>query len=98
MTVEKLRDVSQFFELSYAQFLTIPRIFLEHMPPEWQTAFVRLLDELDETFDWRPAAGRQYWVTMRSTADGKFLRLPCLVCDYRRGNIEHLRKKTDDHA
>jgi hypothetical protein len=56
--------VHGWFELSYAQYLTIPRSVLQSMPVEWQRRFVQCLRELDETIDWRPESG-QYWVQLR---------------------------------
>lgn len=46
--------VHEWFELSYAQYLTIPRSILQSMPTDWQVRFVGILQDLDETFDWRP--------------------------------------------
>ncbi|NRS50991.1 hypothetical protein [Brevibacillus sp. HB2.2] len=43
------RDIHEWFELTYAQYLTIPRSILQSMPVEWQKKFVVLLEELDET-------------------------------------------------
>ena len=77
------------FELSYAQFLTVPRLVLESMPMAWQKEMAKLLEEMDNTFDWRPEEGR-YWVKLRNEK-GKFCDAP--LWDYRHGNIEHLRKK-----
>lgn len=59
------------FELSYAQYLTVPRSVLQSMPIEWQERFVKCLEELDETFDWRPEEGR-YWVRLKD-GQGKFV-------------------------
>jgi len=53
------------FELSYAQYLTIPRSVLQSMPIEWQTRFVACLEELDEAIDWRPQHA-QYWVSLHA--------------------------------
>jgi hypothetical protein len=50
-------DVHEWFELTYAQYLTIPRSVLQSMPDEWQSRFVACLRELDETIDWRPENG-----------------------------------------
>lgn len=69
------------FELSYAQYLTIPRSILQSMPTEWQRKFVSLLNELDNTFDWRPEQGR-YWVRLKN-GQGKFTHDPLM--DYDRG-------------
>jgi hypothetical protein len=84
--------IHEWFELSYAQFLTVPRLVMQSMPLEWQQQMAQLLDEMDNTFDWRPEEGR-YWVTLRD-ANGKFADAP--LNDYRHGNIEHLRIKPKD--
>ena len=56
--------IHDWFELSYASFLTIPRLVMQSMPVAWQRRMVALLEDLDATFDWRPARGR-YWVRLR---------------------------------
>lgn len=40
--------IHEWFELSYAQYLTIPRSVLQSMPQEWQDRFVKCLEELKE--------------------------------------------------
>lgn len=77
------------FELSYAQYLTVPRIVMQSMPHEWQEKMAKLLEEMDETFDWRPNEGR-YWVKLKDDK-GRFAKPP--LHDYRHGNIEHLRRR-----
>jgi len=67
------------FELSYASYLTVPRIVLESMPYEWQKQFTALLEDLDESIDWRPDEGR-YWVQLRGS-DGRYRYDP--LCEYR---------------
>lgn len=86
--------VHAWFELSYAQFLTVPRLVMQSMPYEWQEKMVALLEEMDDTFDWRPQKGDCYWVQVR-TPSGKFKRPPALMCDYH-GNIEHLRREKEE--
>lgn len=79
-----MKDVHGWFELTYAQYLTLPRSALQSMPDKWQADFVRLLDKLDEHIDWRPKAGR-YWVSLR---DGKGRFVPIErdpLMDYDRG-------------
>ncbi len=78
----------EWFGLTYAQFLTIPRLVIESMSYEWQCEVKKLLEEMDETFDWRPTDGR-YWVRLKDDK-GKFSEAP--LDDYRYGNIDHLRK------
>ena len=78
--------VHTWFELSYAQYLTVPRSILEAMPDEWQERFVACLEELDETFDWRPREGR-YWCRLRD-GSGRFADDPLM--EYRRPNYRHI--------
>jgi hypothetical protein len=73
--------IHAWFELTYAQYLTIPRSVLQSMPAEWQERFVRCLEELDEAIDWRPEEGR-YWVRLKD-ARGRFVEDPLM--DYARG-------------
>lgn len=47
------RDIHEFFGLTYANYIAIPRSILQSMPEKWQHKFVELLEELDETFEWR---------------------------------------------
>lgn len=79
--------INEWFELSHAQFLTVPRLVMENMPLEWQLKMKALLEELDETFDWRPKEGR-YWVKLKD-AQGHYCPAP--LGDYRHGSVEHIR-------
>ena len=38
------------FGLSYASFLTMPRVLMHAMPDEWQNKMADLLEEYDNTF------------------------------------------------
>jgi hypothetical protein len=78
--------VHDWFELTYAQYLTIPRSILEAMPVEWQQRMVACLEELDETFDWRPQEGR-YWVELRGENE-RYKRDP--LREYRRPDFEYI--------
>jgi hypothetical protein len=84
---ESDEPISWWFELSYAQYLTVPRLVMQSMPIEWQQKMAVLLQEMDETFDWRPKEGR-YWVKLKDDK-GRFMDAP--LEDYRRGSCEHLR-------
>ena len=84
-------DVTTFFGLSYASWLTVPRIVMESMPIEWQHKFVALLNEMNDTFDWMPD---DLSLSVTGKRENKFVRLPFLLNDYRRGRIEHLRKRS----
>jgi hypothetical protein len=77
----ELNPIHLWFELTYAQYLTIPRSVLQSMPQGWQARMVACLEELDATIDWRPAEGR-YWVELRD-AKGRIRSDP--LKDYERG-------------
>ena len=87
ITLDITSPISEWFELSYAQFLTVPRLVMESMAFEWQEKMAALLNEMDHTFNWRPQEGR-YWVRLRDEY-GRFQDAP--LSDYRHGSIEHLR-------
>ncbi len=84
--------LDEWFELTYAQFLTVPRLVMNSMPYEWRKKMTDLLSELDNTFDWRPKEGR-YWVRLRNDK-GQFSESP--LWDYRHGNCEYLRIENND--
>jgi hypothetical protein len=73
--------IHTWFELTYAQYLTISRTALQSMPLEWQDRFVHCLEELDVTIDWIPEGGH-YWVKLKDSK-GRYMADP--LCDYERG-------------
>lgn len=81
------RPIHLWFELSYAQYLTIPRSILEAMPEDWQHKMTNLLVELDNTFDWRPKEGR-YWVKLK---DGKGRYVVDCLMQYRHPDFEYIQ-------
>lgn len=80
--------INDWFELSYAQYLTIPRSALQSMPYKWRETFSRCLDELDDSIDWRPKEGR-YWVSLKNNK-GKYKHDPLM--QYRHVQLPYLRK------
>jgi hypothetical protein len=71
--------VHDWFELSYAKYLTIPRSILQSMPVEWQERFAACLRQLDTALPWRPTEGC-YWVKLK---DGKGRYVTDPFDDYR---------------
>jgi hypothetical protein len=71
--------IHTWFELTYANYLAIPRSVLQSMPRSWQKKFVALLEQLDELIDWR----RSGLEISRRDESGKFI-VDDLV-DYARG-------------
>lgn len=95
--------VHDWFGLSYAQYLTIPRLVLEAMPSCWQERFVDCLEELDANIDWRPE-NAQYFVTLERLGTvwdedeeryiyGPDGEIDDPLRDYRHGSCDHLIKK-----
>lgn len=87
-----VKSIHEWFELTYAQYLTIPRSVLQSMPTEWQERFVQCLEELDDTIDWRPQG--QYWVELRDSR-GKYMRDP--LRNYQRGR-RRIAHNDDSHS
>ena len=56
--------VHHWFELSYANYLTVPRSVLQAMPTEWQERFTQCLEEMDAAIDWRPRDHNCYKVEL----------------------------------
>jgi hypothetical protein len=48
--------IHRHFGLTYANYLVLPRTFLQSMDDEWQTGFVALLDRLNDAFAHVPQA------------------------------------------
>lgn len=85
--------IHEWFELSYAQYLTVPRSVLQSMPKEWQDRFVKCLVELDKKIDWRPREGR-YWVKLK---DDKGINIHDSLMDYERGRRRVPFRNQDSH-
>jgi hypothetical protein len=74
--------VDEWFELTRANYLVLPRLVLQSAPVEWQRRFVECLEELHEMFGDVPKQG-QYTVYLRRE-DGRFFKDDPLA-DYRHG-------------
>lgn len=68
------------FGLSYASFLTLPRVLMHAMPDDWQDRMAALLEEYEDTFDTSdlPSA----FVSARR--DNRFMKWPHWLLKYRR--------------
>ena len=81
------------FELSYASFLTLPRVLMHEMPDEWQGKMAVLLNEYDEAFPNKPDIGSRVQVT---DLNGRLIPCPAWLKNYRhpdRRAIQELRPK-----
>ena len=84
--------IHQWFELSYASYLVLPRSVMQSAPPEWQRRFVACLNELEEMFGRVPERGI-YSITLKGQ-DGFFIEDP--LKDYERGRRVIPRKVGED--
>jgi len=80
------------FNLSYASFLTLPRVLMQAMPVEWQGKLAALLNEYQETFPNQPEIGTRVQITDPS---GKLIKTPEWLLNYRHPDydaIDRLRR------
>lgn len=72
-------DLACYFGLSYASWLTLPRVLMEAMPDDWQGRMAALLHEYDDAMINPPNLG----TTVRVTVDGKMVPTPTWLTNYR---------------
>lgn len=77
----------EWFGLSRASFLVLPRVLMHEMPEEWQEKMSELLHEYDETFDTSSLSIKSVSVVARG-CDGKIVKLPDSIINYRHPDNE----------
>ena len=83
---DKLWD---WFGLSYASFITLPRVLAHAMPDEWQDKMADLLIEYEETFPNQPELGTRVQAT---TLTGKLTKFPRWILNYRYPDVKEIEK------
>ena len=78
-------ELWEYFELSYASWLTTPRVLLHAMPDEWQHKLAILLKEYHDTSPNQPDLGTRVQVT---DLDGKLVKAPQWLLNYRHPDHE----------
>jgi hypothetical protein len=81
----------EWFGLSRAAFLTLPRVLMHEMPDDWQDRMTTLLEQYDATFTNLPTIKSTVQAT---TLDGKLTSMPEVLKNYRhprQDEIEALR-------
>nr|DAV90199.1 MAG TPA: SlyX-like protein [Bacteriophage sp.] len=73
------KDLACYFGLTYASWLTLPRVLMEAMPEEWKRSMATLLNQYDDAYPNQPS----YGTTVRVTVDGKMVRTPEWLVNYR---------------
>ena len=74
-------ELSTWFSLSYASWLTLPRVLMEDMPDEWQSKMAALLNEYEVAYPNHPDMGTRVLVT---DLDKKLIKTPGWLVNYRR--------------
>ena len=82
--------IHEWFELSYANYLVLPRSILQSAPDKWQIKFVKLLNELEDMGFNCPEEGKTYAVFIRNDKTGKFTK--DFYQDYERGRRKIIPK------
>lgn len=72
-------DLQAWWGLSYANWLTLPRVLMEAMPKEWQAGMAALLHDYADAIKNPPDLG----VTVRTTHNGKLVAAPAWLNNYR---------------
>ncbi len=70
-----------YFGLSYASWLTMPRVMMHEMPDDWQAKMADLLREWEETWDTSHLPGT---MVIGVGEKGKFKKFPAAILNYRR--------------
>ena len=73
----------QWFGLTYASWLTLPRVVMCEMPDEWQLKMAKLLEEMNETFSDPFGLMPEITVRARDRNSGKLVKMPEFLCQYR---------------
>jgi len=90
----KRRDgaIHEAFGLTYASWLVLPRTLLRDMPTEWQTQFVKLLDEYHDVVRDK-APEYNYDINIQFKKNGKFCSIPEYFSNYKYPKHEDLLEK-----
>lgn len=72
-----------YFGLTYASFLTLPRACMHEMPDEWQAKMAELLHEWDAAWDNVPEEFGVGFQVRASRGGGRLVPMPEILVNYR---------------
>lgn len=78
------------FGLSYASWLTLPRVLMHNMPSSWQDKMAELLSEYDEKYNYFHRL--EIATRVQITKKGKLIKTPEWLINYRRPDMETIDK------
>jgi len=77
------------FNLSYASYLTLPRVLMEAMPQEWQDKMADLLFEWDKTYrNWPDGISTRVQITK----NGRLTKTPDWLLNYRHPDLDEIER------
>lgn len=76
------------FGLSYASWLTLPRVLMHEMPDDWQARMAQLLQEYDDA--WNIPEPLQCETTVCAKRSGRFVSLPSVLLNYRHPSMDEI--------
>lgn len=82
------------FGLSYASWLTLPRVLCHEMPKVWQNKLAKLLDQYYEAFPNQPEVGTRVQIT----ENGKLIKTPEWLINYRHPHYEEIKKLKNNNS
>jgi hypothetical protein len=82
------KSLSCWFGLTYASWLTMPRVLMEAMPEDWQERMAVLLNEYDDAYPNKPDIGTRVQIV----ADGKLIKCPPWLLNYRHPDRSEISK------
>jgi hypothetical protein len=78
------------FGLSYASWLTIPRVLMHEMPDEWQNKMAKLLEEYDNY--WNMEKVEVDGTRVQCTKNNKLFKTPKWLLNYRHPDLKFLKE------
>lgn len=86
--MDESQSMEEFWGISRAEYLTLPRSIIQLMPKKWQDKLAELLNEMSESADWHPEGEDSYWVILGrpDPETEEIIDIPDPLKDYRHGN------------
>jgi hypothetical protein len=81
----------EYFGLTRASWITLPRTLMHEMPDKWQMKMAKLLEEWDDYWDWNDSDIGSTKVQI-TDENNKFMKIPEWLINYRHPNKDKINK------
>jgi hypothetical protein len=81
-------DLWTWFGLSYASWLTMPRVLMHEMPNEWQKKMAKLLKEWDDYYNFNDL---NLGTRVQITKNNKLIKTPNWLINYRHPDLKIIK-------